>query len=241
MSSEPRPGDFLALIRNALSASRLFSRASPEWIDRLAKASNFRQYRRGDAVSTCIGTADHVLLAVSGLLEISLVAANGRRFVMGIAGPGEVIGLVRLFAETPVKYGYVARENAAVVHMPCSELHTLFDSDPARWRDVCEFAIDRKSQLIGTVLDQVVIGGAEHRIAATLRRLSKLFGVQRQAGTLLKLRLSQDDLADMLCVSRQTVNKELHRLETAGVIGCAYNTITILQPEALSDIADQSF
>lgn len=68
------------------------------------------------------------------------------------------------------------------------------------------------------------------------RRLSILFGVPDGDGLRLRLRLTQDDLADMLCVSRQTVNKELKRLEESGVIASTYKTVTVMDREALERI-----
>ncbi|AMM23037.1 Crp/Fnr family transcriptional regulator [Variovorax sp. PAMC 28711] len=236
MTTNPPDADSLALMRNAIANSKLFARWTPDQIAKLARSASFRRYRRGNVVPTGSGADRQALLTVSGLLEISQTTSGGRRFVMGIVGGGEVAGLIRLFGNPVVEYGYVARDNAAVIHLPCAELMALLDTDPVYWRDLARVVLQRKVDAVAAVLDQVVIGGADYRIAATLQRLGKLFGVHAPQGTRLKLRLSQDDLADMLCVSRQTVNKELRRLEEMGVILCAYNTVTILDSDALHRI-----
>ena len=48
---------------------------------------------------------------------------------------------------------------------------------------------------------------------------------------------SQGELAERLDVSRQTVNKELKRLEEAGLVASTYSTITIVDPEGLRKLA----
>ncbi|AMM23233.1 hypothetical protein AX767_01705 [Variovorax sp. PAMC 28711] len=156
---------------------------------------------------------------------------------MGIFGPGELMGLVRLFDDPLLPYGFVAREPALVAHLPCRGLVAIFDADPLRWKEVTRFALDRQVDTLDTLLNQAVLGRTDCRIAATLQRLGNLFGVQAARETRLRLRLSQDDLADMLAVSRQTVNKELRRLEAAGILRCTYNTLVILDRGALSRMA----
>lgn len=238
MAIEPERAHSPALIRNALRNCRAFANASPERIDLIARACTLRHYSRGTQILTGEGADRQVLLAVSGLMEVSQTSAAGKRFVMNLVGPGELAGLIRLFDDPPVTYGYIARERSAVVHLPCVALIDVLDIDLMQWRAMAEFALERKVLALTTVLDQAVIGPAEHRIAATIRRLSRNFGIQAENGTQIRLRLSQDDLADMLCVSRQTVNKELQRLEKEGVIRCAYNSVTIIDAAALQRIVD---
>ena len=52
------------------------------------------------------------------------------------------------------------------------------------------------------------------------------------------IRLPQDQLALMLGVSRQSVNKVLRHLEQHGVIGLSYGRIEVLDPQALRAAAD---
>ncbi|RYF33145.1 MAG: Crp/Fnr family transcriptional regulator [Comamonadaceae bacterium] len=237
MDTKLEANDSVALIRNALGNAEFFADWRPEMLARLVQGAKLRRYERGEQVLTGAGSARQALLVVSGFLEVSQTTSNGRRFVLGIIGPGATAGLVHLCGDVPVEYGHVARERAVVVHFFCDNALAALNSEPTFWNGVAERLLRRHAELVDAVLGQVVLGPADQRIAATLQRLAILFGVQGGEGVRLRLRLSQDDLADMLCVSRQTVNKELRRLEENGVLVCTYNTVTIVDPKGLANIA----
>lgn len=227
-----------ALTLSALAMSEMFARWPLDLIEQLARSARLRRYERGTHVTTGYGSGRQVLLVVSGFLEVSQSDADGRRFLLGIVGAGQVSGLIRLFGDPPVEYGYLVRERAVVIHLPCEDLVLALNREPLLWRSVTKGVLERHVTVLGSLLDQVVVGSVDQRIAATLQRLAGLFGVKVAGGVRLSLRLSQDDLADMLCVSRQTVNKELKHLEEAGVIATTYNTVTIVDRSALQDIID---
>ncbi len=227
----------MALSRNALSNAPLFAGWSQSLVDQLASASSARAYARGAHVTTGVGHERQALLVVSGVVELSQPVASGRRFLLRLVGPGEVTGLIRLFEDADVDYGYVVRECSTVIHIPCVALLSALNQRFELWPSFVRSSLEGSSGLVGNVLEQVIVGSAEQRIAATLRRLSLLFGVQSDVGVRLGVRLSQDDLADMLCVSRQTVNKELRGMEEARILSCSYSTITIIDNEALAQLA----
>jgi CRP-like cAMP-binding protein len=79
------------------------------------------------------------------------------------------------------------------------------------------------------------IGAFRQRLAATIDRLATVYGTDIEGN--LRLRVRQEDIAVILQVTRQSVNKELGAMAAAGVIGTEYNTITILDLEALREIA----
>jgi CRP/FNR family transcriptional regulator, cyclic AMP receptor protein len=57
-------------------------------------------------------------------------------------------------------------------------------------------------------------------------------------GAGISLKVSQNDLAAMVSVSRQTINRELARLTRQGVISVEYGRLTILDPASLRALAE---
>ena len=82
-----------------------------------------------------------------------------------------------------------------------------------------------------------MLGSVRRRVAATLLNLTEYYGMQREADLSLRLRLSQHDLAAMLGLSRQTINKELGAFVEAGVIALRYRHISVLDTEMLRQMA----
>ncbi len=75
---------------------------------------------------------------------------------------------------------------------------------------------------------------AEALIAHRLLTLAEAFGERSAAGTQqLTVRLSQEDIATLVGLSRQRVNQEVQRLAAMGVLDAAYGDIRVHDIEAL--------
>ena len=75
------------------------------------------------------------------------------------------------------------------------------------------------------------------RCARVLYSLMRQYGVKRGDCIEISLKLSQEELADMIGRTRQSVNKELKVLEREGVLQMAYSHFVIMDEKALSEIA----
>jgi CRP-like cAMP-binding protein len=76
-----------------------------------------------------------------------------------------------------------------------------------------------------------------HRLAQELRRLAERHGRQTKKGLVIDLRLSQEDLAAMIGVGRQTINRLLKRLEQDGIATTRYTSVTIHDIEAIERLS----
>ena len=74
------------------------------------------------------------------------------------------------------------------------------------------------------------VGG---RLAKKLLELAVSHGVQRPGGILLDVRLTQEELANMVGVTRESVNRNLAQLRREGVIGGQGRRFVIRDAEAL--------
>ncbi|BEP40138.1 Crp/Fnr family transcriptional regulator [Variovorax sp. 375MFSha3.1] len=181
-----------------------------------------------------------LLVVVSGCLEISSMSANGRKYVNALLGPGQVAPLVRLLEDVPLAYDYHAHEDSVIVHLPSDAVIAVLDAEPVLWRDVAKLGLQRQRLSI-VLLQNQMLNSIHGRVAATLMSLVHFYGGQgpgtaEDAGGPL-VRLSQNDLAAMLGLSRQTINKELGRLVEEGAIDMRYKRIRIVDADRLARIA----
>ena len=75
------------------------------------------------------------------------------------------------------------------------------------------------------------------RLAKKLLALAENFGLEIDQGTVIDLKLSQQDLANLVGTSRESVNKQLRAWETAGIIRLNRQQVTILDMDELEDRA----
>lgn len=237
MSPSHRPIETLTLIRRALRHCALFRHAPDIAVDRIARIARLERYDRRTRVLAKDRQQREVLLVVSGCLEVGGVNAAGAKFVLGLLGPSEVGALVRLLDNWVAVYNFHAHEDTVLVHLPCDALRAIFDDSPTLWKDVALLALQRQNDSI-TSMQRRALGLFQQNLADTLVRCSGWYGQPIDGGTALSLHLSQSDLASMLSVSRQTMNKELRLLTQQGVLSVEYGHLTILDLPALRRMAE---
>jgi CRP-like cAMP-binding protein len=189
------------------------------------------RFRRGQALFIEGDRAERVFVIEQGWVLITSLAGGGREIVLGLRGPGDVIGELSALDDAPRSATAVAVGDveATVAHGQAI-LGVLDDRAAAidllrvlaaRLRDA-----DRK-RLEFAALDTL------GRVAWRLAELAERFGRQTPEGIEVKLPLSQEQLASWCGASREATVKALAALRTLGCIATGRRTVLIRDAEAL--------
>ena len=223
-----------ALVLSTLRACSLIGRWPLHCIETLASHGRLERYPSGAQVLARDPRRREIFVVASGCIELSHSTEKGKKFLLGLLGRGETIGLARLLPEVQIVFSHYAHGETALVHLPVEAMRGVLDSEPILWRDIAMVALGRMLWNVALVREQA-LSTLSQRTAGALVSLSRLQGVQESGN--LQFRLSQDELGTLLGVSRQSANKELRALEEAGVIRAEYNRIAILDMTKLIDLA----
>lgn len=136
----------------------------------------------------------------SGIFAARMVNAEGRSFLIDLLGPGDPIGALR---ERPAHITAVALRPA--------RLRPLGPEDGAE-------ALIALTARITVVTADLAWFGVADRIERRLSDLACRIGHPTQGGTLIPIRLTQDDLASMVGATRETTNRALQTLFARGVL-----------------------
>jgi CRP/FNR family transcriptional regulator, cyclic AMP receptor protein len=203
--------------------------------DRLAGAlrreGRHVQFRRAQALFTEGDVADRVFVIERGWVMISSVAPGGREIVLGLRGPGDVIGDLSALDGAPRSATALAVGEVEATVAPGSALTRALSDAPTamellrvlanRLRDA-----DRK-RLEFAALDTL------GRVAWRLQELSERFGHETPEGIEVELPLSQEQLASWCGASREATVKALASLRTLGCITTGRRSVLICDIEAL--------
>lgn len=189
------------------------------------------RFRRGQALFTEGDLADRVFVIERGWIMITSIAPGGREIVLGLRGPGEVIGDLSALDGAPRSATALAVGEVEATVAPGSALtRALTDAPTAiellrllatRLRDA-----DRK-RLEFAALDTL------GRVALRLEELGERFGEQTADGIEIDLPLSQEQLASWCGASREATVKALAALRTLGCIATGRRSVLIRDIEAL--------
>ncbi|HFX6223286.1 Crp/Fnr family transcriptional regulator [Acinetobacter nosocomialis] len=178
---------------------------------------------------------DGIYTVLEGSISLGYVDVNGNEALSAIAEPIMWFGEISLIDHEPRSHDAIALKKSTVLHIPAKPLNDLLKDNPYYWY---YFARSTSQKLRYVFLEQIAIQtrSLSQRLAQRLLFILEGYGnhliVQER-----QIHISQDQLANMLTVSRQTINHELNLLEKQNIIKISFRKIEILDMEKLNLIA----
>lgn len=185
-------------------------------------------FQRGDAPCGLYAVLD-------GAIRIGAVSVQGKEAVLTLIEAPHWFGEICLFDDQPRTHDAYAEGPTHLLRVPQVALLKLLDDHPRYWR---EFALlmSHKLRLAFVALEQQSLMSATPRVAYRLLQIAAGYGEVEGARRVLQL--SQEQLALMLALSRQTTNQILKALEQDGVLRLSYGEIEIIDPARLAHVAN---
>lgn len=204
---------------DAKSLTRLKSLAwmRHEQAAELAAAAAMLRVRREGAIFSEGEASSHVYVLLSGVAKLCYVNRQ-QRVLVGFVGPGEVFGLSSLLPQTTRPFRCEAYSDCTVavvkpevfvdtvLGVPLERLSLIMDVTVGRWWGM----LVRYANFVGL--------GLRERLAGALLEIGEKFGVRDARGTLLTIKLTHADLAELVGASRQRTTEQLNDFEREGVI-----------------------
>ena len=180
-------------------------------------------YRRGDR-------SYGIYAVLSGALAMGSVGIDGKEALLAVLGPTAWIGEISLFDGLPRPHDATAVSKTLLLHVPEPVLRSLLDSTPRYWRDFALLMAQRLRISFDNAEAMSLLPAAQ-RVANRLLVIAEGYGGLNAAQS--RIRLSQDTLASMVSLSRQTTNQLLKTLESQQIVSLKSGEIAILDFERL--------
>jgi CRP/FNR family transcriptional regulator, cyclic AMP receptor protein len=190
------------------------------WVDRGAVL-----FRAGDS-------ANHLFMVISGRVKVILYSRDGEEALGTVLGPGEVLGSASLLDDRPRGITATADERTEVLILPRDGLEHLVATSPVIAMDIYRLLVHHLRRSYAFIEDTVFLDVAG-RVAKKLLELADAYGEKMDDGLVIDLPLTQLELATMVGVTRETVNKHLGAYRARGIIDVRDHRIVVRQPEAL--------
>ena len=206
-----------AIDPKALTRLRTLSWMRNEQAARLAANATALKVRRDAAIFMEGEASSQVYILLSGVAKLCYVNRD-QRVLVGFVGPGEVFGLSSLLPQTTRPFRCEAYSDCSVavvkpevfvdtvLGVPLERLSLILDATVGRWWGM----VVRYANFVGL--------GLRARLAGALLELAEKFGVRDSRGTLLTIKLTHADLAELVGASRQRTTEQLNDFEREQVI-----------------------
>jgi CRP/FNR family transcriptional regulator, nitrogen oxide reductase regulator len=196
---------------------------------RVASAGEFF-FRQGDRATTC-----YVLLR--GRVRVTQSNPEGHQVILHMIAPGDGFALVAPF--TDGEYGVAAEvvEDSEALTWDGPTMERLMQQSPQLAINALRFLSGRLHELQDRYRE-LATEKVERRIARTVLRLARQTGKKTEAGILIDLPLSRQDLAEMTGTTLFTVSRVLSSWESAGLVEIGRERVVIRRGHGLVRIAE---
>ncbi len=225
--------DPVGVRRRILGRNPLLGALPGEDLDRLAMVARLHAvdhstmlFRKGDP-------GDVLYLVVDGAVRIGTVSADGRETVLNLIGPNQIFGEVATFDGGGRIADAVTIGPAALLLMERRDVIAVFERNPQCFMALLA-ACAARARWINELLEDAQFLELPARLAKRLLCLADTFGKDNGDGVLIDLRLSQQELAHHMNVSRESVNKLLVVWQDRGWIGRDRGLLVLRDPGALT-------
>lgn len=174
-----------------------------------------------------------LFIVVKGALHTYCAATGDRVVMIGIVGPGAVLGHATPYSGGPRLVTAVCVEPSVLLEISVAALDRIAVPFPQIWRAIAGFAYAHTRGALRMAADVISLRPRQ-RIAARLLAM----GEGEPARHTGLLHINQELLGEMIGLTRKTVNQHLSAFERAGLIQIGYGKITIRDAAGLQVIAE---
>ena len=222
--------------RQLLSSVPIFSGLGDKELDLLLQATTTKRLAAKEVLFRKGDPGNQLYAVLKGRLKILAAGADGKEVVFGIDGPGQVIGEIALLDSNPRSATVVAMEECELLTLHRRDLIPFLEKHPKVTIELAGVLAARLRNLSEHTEDALFLTLAS-RLAKTLLQLSATYGRETSDGLLIDIRLPQQDLADLVGTTRESVNKQLRSWEEEGLVKLERTRITIIERGGLEESA----
>jgi len=235
-----RPRTAKLMIMVALSAkavlegNALFRQLPAATIDKIVALSTTRSFPKEALIFSQGDAGDAFYGIVSGVVRISAISADGDEIYLRDFKPGDTFGEIALLDGQSRTANATTKLPSELIIIQRNQFLSLLEQEPKLAIHLLQLISERLRWTSALVEDAAFLD-VPARLAKRLLSLAKQQGETIDRG--IELKMSQDDLAHFLSVSRQIVNQHLQSWRIAGWIDLGRGRVIILDVDAIEDVA----
>ena len=210
-----------------------------QYRDAVLRQCKKQRFRRGDALWNQGDAAGFVAFLVKGKAMSTYHSPGGKSGVMGFWSTGDLLGAADLGGFESRKMTVRFLEASTVYSLPLNDFYNILERFPEVAQQIVR-AMSVRLRWVAHLALSLETHSTEDRVRGVLLALAESFGVEDDEGLLIDLRLRHEDLASMVGVSRQFVNRALNSFKDAGFIKLGNRKIIVTELDRLRAATDRA-
>jgi CRP/FNR family transcriptional regulator len=217
-------------VADALREVSLFQDLAPDELQTLSHQVVRKEYGRNELIFSQEDRGDGLYIVAAGHVSITRQNPNGDELILAMYVPGEYFGELALFDEEPRSASASAIDECSVYFLSRASFRSFLGTHPAALLSCLEVIVGQLRRCTD-LADEIALLDVRSRLARRLLRLAKQGVVESERSTpggVASYRITQQQLANMMGATRESVNKHLNGFVAEGIIRLERGHIHVL-------------
>ena len=210
----------------------ILAELGPEVLARLSERIQLREVRRREVVYLPGDPGNSMFIVNGGRIKISKVTRDGKALTLNYCGPSEVFGETCLIEGGPREEMAEAMENSMITELERQDVERLLQNHAQLGYQLTRILAQRRRELENK-LETLVFRDVTSKLAELLLALAEEYGVEDSRGTMVALKITHQELANLIGSTRETVSLTLSQFKRKRLICTEGRKVIIADAESL--------
>jgi len=222
-------------ILGILHKSPVLADASTDALARLAATAQLQSFQPRRVVFLPGDRAVGVYFLASGRVKISKVTRDGKELTLAYRTTGDFFGESALLEGGPREEMVETMDVTATIEVERGVLDKLLATNAAVTYQFLRAMINRRRELESKV-EQLVFKDVASKLAELLLRLGSEHGLEQKRGLVLGLKITHQEMANLIGSTRETVSLTLSMFKRKGLLQTEGRRLILIDREALRSL-----
>lgn len=212
--------------------SVIFAALSDDEAEAVIRLSRIVRYPARRVVIQEGEAGDQLLVLLRGRVKVCLNSPEGKEVTLGLLEPGDVFGEMALLDGEARSASVTTMEECSFLALARGDFLPFLESSPRVALKLLA-ALSKRLRATNDLVGSMSFLGLSARLARVLLNLVQHYGRIAAGGIVIGLKLSQEELGNLVGVSRESVNRQLRLWVDAGLIDMSHGSIVVKNSDAL--------
>ena len=214
----------------------LLADISADATQRILKCMELKEIRRRQVVYLPGDPGDAVYFVNGGRLKVSKVTRDGKELTLAYRVPGEIFGELCLVEGGPREEMAEAMENALISVVDRTVFEQILGKEAQMGARLVK-VVARRRRDVENKIEQLIFKDVNAKLAELLLRLGEEYGTEDSRGTLVSLKITHQEMANLIGSTRETVSLTLSQFKKRGFIHSEGRKVIIADKDGLKALA----
>lgn len=180
---------------------------------------------------------DALYVVLHGRAKVSLVSEEGKEIILSFLDAGQVFGEMSLLDGQPRSATVTTMEESRLLILWRKDVLPYLEAHPAIAIKLLA-ALSQKLRKTNGLIEDLHFLNLPARLARVLISLADQYGVDTPEGREIRLKLSQEEMGNLVGSSRESINKQLRAWTDQGLLDTQQGVLLVKRLDALQEIVN---